>query len=182
MLTDLLLASLHHLLVFALIAMLVAESVLLRGTINGAVLQRLARLDGGYGMTAGLLLAVGLLRVFYGVKGYDFYLHNPWFHAKVGCYVLVGLLSILPTIRFLRWRKALAANPAFVPAAGRSRFDGADRPLRAAPGRRDPGVRRDDGALRRILRTGIRQPWASGQANKQRPRLYCATAPEWRNR
>jgi len=118
MLTDLLLASLHHLLVFALIAMLVTESVLLRGTINGAVLQRLARLDGGYGMTAGLLLAVGLLRVFYGVKGYDFYLHNPWFHAKVGCYVLVGLLSILPTIRFLRWRKALAANPAFVPAAG----------------------------------------------------------------
>jgi len=118
MLTDLLLASLHHLLVFALIAMLVTESVLLRGTITGAVLQRLARLDAGYGMTAGLLLAVGLLRVFYGIKGYDFYLHNPWFHAKLGCYVLVGLLSILPTIRFMRWRKALAANPSFVPEAG----------------------------------------------------------------
>ena len=118
MLTDLLLASLHHLLVFALIAMLVAESTLLRGAIDGRVLQRLARLDSGYGISAGLLLAVGFLRVFYGVKGHNFYLHNPWFHAKLGCFVLVGLLSILPTIRFLRWRKALAANPAFVPDAG----------------------------------------------------------------
>jgi putative membrane protein len=116
MLTDLLLASLHHLLFFALISMLVTESVLLRGTINGVTLQRLARLDAGYGASAGLLLVVGLLRVFFGIKGYDFYLHNPWFHAKLGCFVLVGLLSILPTIRFLRWRKALRANPAFVPA------------------------------------------------------------------
>ena len=116
MLKDLLLASGHHLLVFALVAMLVAEAVLLRGGVDGPVLQRLARLDAGYGMVAGLLLAVGLLRVFQGIKGYDFYLHNPWFHAKLGCFVLVGLLSILPTIRFLRWRRALKAEPGFRPA------------------------------------------------------------------
>jgi putative membrane protein len=118
MLTDLLLASLHHLLFFALISMLVTQSVLLRGTIDGRVLQRLARLDAGYGMSAGLLLVVGMLRVFQGVKGADFYLHNPWFHAKMGCFVLVALLSILPTIRFVRWRKALKANAAFVPDSG----------------------------------------------------------------
>ena len=116
MLTDLLLASGHHLLVFALVAMLVAEAVLLRGVVDAPVLQRLARLDAGYGVVAGLLLAVGLLRVFQGIKGYDFYLHNPWFHAKLGCFVLVGLLSILPTIRFLRWRRALKADPGFRPA------------------------------------------------------------------
>lgn len=115
MLTDLLLASLHHLLFFALIAMMVSQSVLLRGRIDSAVVQRLARLDAGVGMSAGLLLAAGLSRIFYGVKGYDFYLHNPWFHAKLGCFVLAALLSILPTIRFLRWRKALAANPGFLP-------------------------------------------------------------------
>jgi putative membrane protein len=117
MMTDLLLASLHHLLFFALISMLVAESVLLRGHVDGAVVQLLTRLDGGYGASAGVLLLIGLVRVFHGVKGYEFYLHNPWFHAKLGCFVLVGLLSILPTIRFLRWRKALRANPAFVPGA-----------------------------------------------------------------
>ncbi|KQY52613.1 DUF2214 family protein [Lysobacter sp. Root494] len=118
MLTDLLLASLHHLLFFGLIAMLVSEAVLLRGTVDTAAVQRLAKLDAGYGMAAGLLLAAGLARVFYGIKGYDFYLHNPWFHAKIGCFVLVGLLSILPTIRFARWRRALRADASFAPPAG----------------------------------------------------------------
>jgi len=117
MLTDLLLASLHHLLFFGLIAMLVSEAALLRGTVDTITVQRLAKLDAGYGMTAGLLLAAGLARVFYGIKGYDFYLHNPWFHAKIGCFVLVGLLSILPTIRFARWRRALRTDAGFVPAA-----------------------------------------------------------------
>ena len=116
MLTDLLLAAAHHLLVFALVAMLVAEAMLLRGPLDNTGMHRLARLDGGYGASAGLLLIVGLCRIAFGVKGYDFYLHNPWFHAKLGMFVLVGLLSILPTLRFMRWRKALRADPAFVPA------------------------------------------------------------------
>src|SRR3546814_12569630 len=60
--------------------------------------------------------ALPILRVFHGVMGEDFYLHNPWFHAKVGAFVLVGLVSIWPTVRFLRWRKALKADPAFLPA------------------------------------------------------------------
>ncbi|KAB8180053.1 DUF2214 family protein [Lysobacter maris] len=121
MLVDLLLAAIHHLLVFGLIAMLVTESVLLRGhaddgAIDSRTAGRLARLDGGYGACAVLLLGVGVLRLIYGIKGYDFYLHNPWFHAKIGLYVLTGLLSALPTLNFMRWRRALRSDPAFVPA------------------------------------------------------------------
>jgi len=71
MLTDLVLAALHHLLVFGLIAMLVSESVLLRASIDGATLKRMAGLDAGYGVTAVLLLIVGFARVFHGIKGYD---------------------------------------------------------------------------------------------------------------
>jgi putative membrane protein len=119
MLTDLLLAALHHLFVFALVARLASEAMLLSGTVDGATIQRIARIDAGYGAVAGLLLVVGLLRVWFGLKGPDFYLHNPWFHAKLGVYVLVGLLSILPTVTFLRWRRALRTDPAFVPDAGR---------------------------------------------------------------
>lgn len=117
MLPDLLLAALHHLLVFALAAMLVAEAVLLRGPLEAATIGRLARLDAGYGASAGLLLVVGLCRVWFGVKGADFYLHNPWFHAKLGCFLLIGLLSILPTLRFLRWRRAVRELPGFQPSA-----------------------------------------------------------------
>lgn len=117
MLTDLLLASFHHLLFFGLISMLVTQSVLLTRPIDAAALKRLGGVDRGYGMVAVLLLAVGFARVFHGIKGYDFYMHNPWFHAKVGAFLLAGVLSIWPTLRFLRWRKALKADPAFVPPA-----------------------------------------------------------------
>lgn len=116
MVTDLLLAALHHLLVFSLVTMLVAQSVLLRGRMDGSVLAKLGSIDRGYGITALLLLVVGFLRVFQGIKGEDFYLHNPWFHAKIGAFVLVGVLSIWPTLRFLRWRKALKVDAAFLPA------------------------------------------------------------------
>jgi putative membrane protein len=122
MLTDLLLAAFHHLLVFAMISMLVAESVLLRGPIDAAALKLLAGLDAGYGMSAMLLLADGIARLFYGVKGLDFYQHNPWFHAKFGAFVAIALLSILPTVRFLRWRKALKHDPAFLPPAPQVRI------------------------------------------------------------
>ena len=117
MLKDFILASLHHLLAFGLVAMLVTQSVLLSRSVDGTALKRLAGVDRGYGMVATLLLVVGLMRVFQGIKGEDFYLHNPWFHAKIGCFVLVGLLSILPTLRFVRWRKALRADAGFVPPA-----------------------------------------------------------------
>ena len=117
MATDLALAALHHLLVFGLTAMLVAQAVLLRGDLRAEAIPRIAKLDAGYGALAGLLLAVGLCRVFLGIKGEDFYLHNPWFHAKVGTFVLVGLLSIVPTVRDARWKKAKKAAPGFVPDA-----------------------------------------------------------------
>lgn len=116
MLQDLLLAALHHLLVFGLVAMLVAETVVLRGPMDAAAIGRIARLDAGYGACAGLLLVVGLCRVWFGVKGPDFYLHNPWFHAKLGCFLLVGLLSILPTLRFLHWRRTMRQQPVFQPS------------------------------------------------------------------
>lgn len=117
MTTDLLLAALHHLLVFGLAAMLVSEAVLLSTPLDSRVLARLARIDAGYGASAGLLLLVGMARVFHGIKGHDFYLHNPWFHAKIGVFLLVALLSILPTLRFLRWRKATRTSATFQPGA-----------------------------------------------------------------
>ena len=92
--------------------MLVSQAVMLRGPLTADALPRIAKLDAGYGACAGLLLVVGLLRVFHGIKGEDFYLHNPWFHAKVGTFVLVGLLSIIPTIRYARWKKAKVAPDA----------------------------------------------------------------------
>lgn len=115
--TDTVLAVVHHLLVFGLAIMIALELGLARPGLGAAEVQRLARIDGGYGATAMLIIVVGLLRVWFGAKGADYYLGNAWFWAKMASFAGVGLLSIAPTRAFLQWRKALRADPAALPDA-----------------------------------------------------------------
>ena len=149
MLVDFLLASAHHLLFFGLIAMLAAQSVLLARPLDAAGIGRLAGIDRGYGIAAALLLLVGGARVFHGIKGADFYLHNPWFHAKLGCFLLTALLSILPTLGFLGWRRQLRHQPEWRPAPAQVRTPARRSAHRARPGCPDPRLRRGHGPLRR---------------------------------
>jgi putative membrane protein len=108
---DLILAIAHHLLVFGLVAMMIATRVLLSGP--GIDVMRLARADAGAGGLSGLVLAVGIARVIWGGKGWA--LANPFFWAKLACFLVIGLLTVPSTMAFLKWRKALAADPAFRP-------------------------------------------------------------------
>lgn len=117
MLTDLLLAIAHHLLIFALAAILTAELILVRPQMTSADVLRVGRIDVAYGVTAGLILIIGFARVFFGLRGPEFYFANGWFHAKLTALIVVGLLSIVPTLRLLKWRRAVQAQPGFVPPA-----------------------------------------------------------------
>jgi len=111
--TDLILAIAHHILVFGLAAMLAVERVLAGAPVVD--IKRLSRLDGGYGGTATLIVLVGIGRVIWGGKGWAFYQANPFFWAKIATFVLIGLISIGPTMAFLRWAKAARADAAFQP-------------------------------------------------------------------
>lgn len=111
--TDLILAIVHHLLVFGLAAMLAVERVLAGAP--AIDIKRLSRLDGGYGGTATLIVLVGIGRVIWGGKGWAFYQANPFFWAKIATFVLIGLISIGPTMAFLRWAKAARAEAGFQP-------------------------------------------------------------------
>lgn len=106
MFADVLLAIAHHLLAFGLLAILAAELALLTATPDAAWRVRLARLDAGYGAAAGLLIVVGIGRLFWGAKGADYFLGNPLFWAKMALFAAVGLVSIGPTMAILRWRKS----------------------------------------------------------------------------
>jgi len=108
--TDALLAYAHFISIFATFGMLCAELVLCRGPLVAAQVRRLARIDIAYFACAMAVLATGLLRLFFGAKGSGFYLHNPVFHAKLGLFLLVGLISIPPTLRFIAWRKRMKGN------------------------------------------------------------------------
>lgn len=105
MLHDAALASLHHLAAFSLVGLLMAEWALLRGAPSAEVVKRIARIDLAYGIAAGLLIVVGVGRVMHGAKGAAFYLGNPFFWAKMGLFAAVGVLSIVPTLRYIKWRK-----------------------------------------------------------------------------
>ena len=115
--TDLILAIAHHLAVFTLFGVLLAEIVLLRPGIAGDRLRQIGTIDAIYGAAAGLVLVIGVLRVLFGDKGADYYMHNWAFWLKMAAFVVVGLLSVPPTIAILGWRRKLAADPGFVPGA-----------------------------------------------------------------
>src|SRR5215218_277032 len=106
MTTDAWLAIAHHLAVFGVAAVLVAEWTLVPPGIEPDEVRRVARIDAAYGALAGAVLLAGASRVIWGVKPADFYLENPVFWFKMAAFATVGLLSIRPTLRFLRWRRA----------------------------------------------------------------------------
>lgn len=112
MITTSIMAFLHHLFAFTLVACVVYEFIAYRKGMSIEEARRIQRVDLAYGVSAGALLVVGLLRVFFFEKGVNFYIHSPFFWVKMSAFVIVGLLSIDPTIRYIRWNKILSENKA----------------------------------------------------------------------
>jgi putative membrane protein len=103
---DLVLAILYHLIVFALVAIIFVEFVNVRIGIDAAAVRRVAAIDAWYGILAGLIVFVGFGRAIFAAKGWYYYSHNLFFWAKIGTFVAIGVLSIPPTLSYLKWRKA----------------------------------------------------------------------------
>jgi putative membrane protein len=103
---DLVLAILHHLLVFSIVAVAFAEFVSVRHGMDVAAIRRVVAIDAWYGALAGLIVVVGFSRAIFAAKGWYYYEHNVYFWAKIGTFVVIGLLSIPPTLAFLRWKRA----------------------------------------------------------------------------
>jgi putative membrane protein len=100
---DALLAYAHFICIFALASLLVSELVIFRKVLPADLYRRLTLIDRSYGIAAGLVILTGLSRLFWGLKGAAFYTHNPIFWTKMGLFVVVALLSIPPTIAYMRW-------------------------------------------------------------------------------
>lgn len=116
MLQDALLAWFHYLAIFVLIVVMTAEAVLLRPSLPPDAIRRLALYDRLYLVSALAVLVTGLLRLMLGAKGVAFYMGNPWFHAKIALFVIIGLCSIPPTLTFVRWQKQARQQPGYTPA------------------------------------------------------------------
>ncbi len=104
MVTSAFFAFLHFVAVFGVVATVFLEWQTMSPAPTHAEALRIQRCDRWYGLFAMLLVVVGLLRVYFFEKGKAFYFANPFFNAKMTLFVLVGLVSIYPTIRFIKWR------------------------------------------------------------------------------
>jgi putative membrane protein len=95
--------------IMLMIASLLGEHLLLKQELTAAQAGSVQRLDIVYGASAAIVLITGILRMFL-EKGAAYYNHHIAFHILFGIFVLAALMSIYPTLVFLRWRSDTSAG------------------------------------------------------------------------
>jgi putative membrane protein len=96
-------AWLHYVAVMLMVASLLGEHLFLKPELTLPQAKAIQRLDIIYGLSATAVLVTGIFRMFL-EKGPAYYDHHIAFHVLVGIFVVAAVLSIYPTIVFLRWR------------------------------------------------------------------------------
>jgi len=119
---DAFLAYLHFAAIFGLVGFMAAELVFVRGALDASAVRRLTKIDVAYFLSAMVVLVTGGLRMALGAKGPDFYL-NAWpFYVKFGLFIAVGVISIQPTLMYIRWKRSFEHDAAWsVPDHDRAR-------------------------------------------------------------
>lgn len=119
MILDATLAYLHFTAVFVLFAFLTTQVVLMRAPLDAKTIRLLGRVDIWYALSAAAVLLTGLLRLGFGAKGAEFHLGSWPIYVKIGLFIAVALLSVIPTLEFIRWRRELDHDAAWQPSAER---------------------------------------------------------------
>lgn len=108
---DAILAYLHFIAIFLLFAFLTVEVMMVRGALEGTAVRLLGRVDLWYFGAAIAVLITGGLRLAFGAKGAQFYLSAWPIYAKLALFLGVAILSVAPTLTFIRWRRTLERDP-----------------------------------------------------------------------
>lgn len=108
--TYLLLRYLHLIFLFIMIGCVVAQQFILRRQMDKKGIQMISKTDLIYGISSLIVVGIGLTLWFGVGKPADFYTSNPLFLLKIGLFILVGLLSVYPTLFYRNKRKSLMEN------------------------------------------------------------------------
>ena len=118
MTVEIFLRYLHFISIFLIFSTLVSEHLFLKKELTRNEIARLAKIDAVYGIAALTLLIAGLTLWLSGAgKPALFYSKNWIFHAKLSLFVIVGVLSIHPTIFFIKNRKGNSNEIIHVPVS-----------------------------------------------------------------
>lgn len=113
MIVDAVVAYLHFTAIFLLYSFLTTQVVLMRAPLDERGVRLLGRVDIGYALSAVAVLLTGMLRLGAGAKGAEFHLNHWPIYAKVGLFIAVGVISVKPTLEFIRWRRMLEKDSAW---------------------------------------------------------------------
>ena len=103
---------------FALLAVLVMEMMLVRPGLDcRTACASSAVSTSPMAPRRAYCLTVGFARVFFGLKGPEYYFANIFFWVKIAAFLSSGLLSVPPTRRILTWRGRARTDPSFSPPA-----------------------------------------------------------------
>jgi putative membrane protein len=108
---DAILAFLHYAAIFMLFGFLVTEVMAFRMNFDEKTIRLLGRIDLWYFGAAMATLVTGFLRLVFGAKGPDFYLSAWPIYVKIGLFLAIALISVSPTLTFIKWRRALDKDP-----------------------------------------------------------------------
>lgn len=124
MLLRIALAAFHLIALGLGLGAVIQRGVALREPATAASLRRAFRADAMWGIAALLWVSTGLWRLLAGTeKPPGYYLGNHVFWGKMGLFLLILALEIMPAVALVRWRRALARGDApeaiAAPAAAR---------------------------------------------------------------
>lgn len=105
MTTELLLRYFHFLGIFAMFALLTVQHMQLKGQVEAGGMRKIAIMDAVYGGAALVVLFCGMGLWMWVGKPAGFYSQNWVFHTKITLFVLLVILSIMPTVFILKNRK-----------------------------------------------------------------------------
>jgi putative membrane protein len=115
-----LLSALHLLALAIGLPAVVMRARALRSAPDPAAVRRALSADSAWGIAALLWLLTGPARAFGPFeKGAAFYLSSPLFHVKIGLFLAIFGIELVPMATFIRWRMALGRGEVPDPSAAR---------------------------------------------------------------
>jgi len=110
---EAILAAVHLLAILTAVVFVTSETAICRGEwMNAKVVNRLVTVDRIYLIGLAAVLASGLARIQWGMKGDAWYWGNWLLHLKLTLFVVVALLAIRPARMYRAWQRQLAATGA----------------------------------------------------------------------
>src|SRR3954467_3255285 len=91
--------------------LLALELMVCTGGLSAERVRRLVRLNHIYLGAGVLALGSGLAYFIWFGKGAAFYLHNPVFYLKLALFAALGLISMPPSLQYLRWLRSVETTP-----------------------------------------------------------------------